>query len=143
MNKNILVGYVDLGFSQRTIANKLKISQTAIRYWINKFQLVRKKICKYCGTPGKYCCEKCKSKKYVLRWIRIKKRAIAYKGGKCGNCGYSKYYGALEFHHKDPTTKDVEWTYLKKRAWNSITLELDKCELLCANCHREFHAGVM
>lgn len=78
-------------------------------------------------------------KNQIKRWIRIKKKAIDYKGGSCSACGYNKYYGALEFHHVDPSEKDVNWTKLRLRSWDKITQELDKCVLLCSNCHREEH----
>lgn len=75
----------------------------------------------------------------IKRWIKIKEKAIAYKGGCCANCGYNKYYGALEFHHVDPQQKDVDWGKLRLRSWDKITFELDQCVMLCANCHREEH----
>ena len=78
-------------------------------------------------------------KNQVQRWIKRKKKAIEYKGGCCSSCGYDKYYGALHFHHKNPENKDVNWTKLRLRSWDKIVLELDKCELLCANCHAEAH----
>lgn len=78
-------------------------------------------------------------KNQVQRWIKIKEKAIAYKGGCCACCGYNKFYGALEFHHTDPTQKDVDWGKLRLRSWDKITSELDKCVMLCANCHREEH----
>lgn len=73
------------------------------------------------------------------RYIWMKIRAIKYLGGKCSKCGYSRCYAALEFHHRDPDEKELEWNKLRKRAWSSIKEELDKCDLLCANCHREVH----
>ena len=79
---------------------------------------------------------------HVNRWIDIKKKAITHKGGSCITCGYNKYYGALEFHHRDPKTKEMQWNELKKRSWSFICKELDKCDLLCSNCHKEKHAGV-
>ena len=78
-------------------------------------------------------------KNQVQRWIRIKKKAIDYKGGHCSRCCYDKYYGALQFHHRNPEEKDVNWTKLRLRSWDKITEELDKCDLLCANCHAEVH----
>ena len=78
-------------------------------------------------------------KNQIQRWIRRKKEAIEYMGGCCANCGYSRHYGALEFHHKDPNQKDFDWSKLRLKSWDKICEELDKCEVLCANCHREEH----
>ena len=71
---------------------------------------------------------------------RVKRRieGIEYLGGKCGHCGYDKYRGALEFHHLNPEEKDpraIRPGLSRKRFF----AELDKCILLCANCHREEH----
>lgn len=89
---------------------------------------------------GSSMCKECFNKYCVDRWVQRKLKAIQYKGGCCTKCGYNKYYGALEFHHVDPLTKDVNWTKLRLKSWIKITEELDKCNLLCANCHREEHA---
>ena len=78
-------------------------------------------------------------KSQIKRWINCKIKAIEYLGGSCVVCGYNKYYGALEFHHKDPFTKRFTWTKLRLYPWGVITEELDKCQLLCGNCHRELH----
>lgn len=78
-------------------------------------------------------------KKQIERWIKIKKKAIEYKGGCCQRCGYNQYYGSLQFHHINPLEKDVSWTKLRLRSWDKIVSELDKCDLLCANCHAEVH----
>lgn len=72
----------------------------------------------------------------------LKRRAVEYKGGCCQVCGYSKFLGALEFHHTDPAQKD--WTVAKNhRAWESLKPELDKCTLLCSNCHKEEHGRLV
>lgn len=84
-------------------------------------------------------CRSCFNTYCVERWIRIKEKAIKYKGGECSCCGYNKYYGALEFHHVNPEEKDADWGILKKKSWDKITKELDKCVLVCSNCHREIH----
>lgn len=71
--------------------------------------------------------------------IRIK--SVEYKGGRCEVCGYNRCIEALEFHHKNSSGKDFsisEKGYT--RSWVKVKEELDKCVLLCANCHREFHA---
>lgn len=73
---------------------------------------------------------------------RNKDKAIEYKGGKCLVCGYKKSKRALSFHHLDPNTK-VEGIIGTSKAWEKIKLELDKCALLCSNCHAEVHDGLI
>ena len=75
---------------------------------------------------------------------KVKQMAVEYKGGKCKCCGYNKYIGALEFHHIDPTKKTfgISCNGLTK-AWGEVKKELDKCILVCSNCHREIHAGII
>jgi len=86
-------------------------------------------------------CKECFNNYCAERWISRKKEAIQSKGGKCEMCGYDKYYGALEFHHKNPTEKDVDWSKLRLRSKQKINEELNKCMLVCANCHREIHGA--
>lgn len=74
----------------------------------------------------------------------IKKLAIEYKGGKCQICGYNKCERALEFHHKNPDEKSFGLGAKGlTRSWEKTKIELDKCVLLCANCHREVEAGLI
>ena len=69
---------------------------------------------------------------------RSKQKAIEYKGGKCITCGYNKSPAALVFHHRDPAEKS--FTVSGKIAkWERLQPELDKCDLLCSNCHHEEH----
>ena len=75
---------------------------------------------------------------------KVKQMAIDYKGGCCQECGYNKYNGALEFHHLEPSEKDFSLGHKGYCiAWEKVKLELDKCVLLCSNCHREVHAGLI
>ena len=74
----------------------------------------------------------------------IKQMALDYKGRKCEICGYSRCVDALEFHHIGRTKKDFgisEKGYT--RSWGKVKEEIDKCLLLCANCHREAHKGLL
>ena len=72
--------------------------------------------------------------------IRIK--AIEYKGGCCKICGYQKCTDALEFHHLDPKKKDFSISSKGyARSWVRVKEEIEKCILICANCHREIHAN--
>lgn len=75
---------------------------------------------------------------------KIKEKAIEYLGGKCRICNYSKYPGTLDFHHVDPKSKEFGISsYGHSRSWERVRKELDKCILVCANCHREISAGVI
>jgi hypothetical protein len=85
-------------------------------------------------------------KQYLIAAVHKRRRkvrlmAVEYKGGKCEICSYNKCVDALEFHHKDPALKDFSISSKGyTRSWKTVKEELDKCVLLCANCHRELHA---
>jgi DNA-binding CsgD family transcriptional regulator/transcription elongation factor Elf1 len=77
--------------------------------------------------------------KHVIHWrIKAKKLLVEYKGGECERCGYNKCIDALEFHHKNKNEKDFS---ISGKSWSFEKLknEVDKCILVCANCHREIH----
>jgi len=73
---------------------------------------------------------------------RNKKRAVEYKGGKCVLCGYNRCIRAFDFHHLDPGGKDFHLSQNMNKAWLKVKIELDKCILVCSNCHREIHDGL-
>lgn len=74
---------------------------------------------------------------------KLKEMAIVYGGGKCQICGYKKSKSALSFHHKDPSQKDFGLSVRGlTRSWEKVKRELDKCILVCANCHMELHEGI-
>ena len=70
---------------------------------------------------------------------KLKKIGVEYLGGKCSVCGYDKCIWALEFHHTDPSEKDFGISEYSNLAWHKIKEELNKCVLLCSNCHKETH----
>ena len=75
---------------------------------------------------------------YSGKRYKIKKELVDYKGGSCEICGYSKSLRALQFHHTNPKEKDFNiggTTTLNE----IVKKELDKCILVCANCHSEIH----
>ena len=60
-------------------------------------------------------------------------------GGKCQICGYDKCQRALHFHHIDPTTKSFEIAPRLDGNINTIMKEVQKCIMICSNCHRIRH----
>jgi 5-methylcytosine-specific restriction endonuclease McrA len=74
---------------------------------------------------------------------KLRTMALEYGGGKCKICGYKKCGRALSFHHRDPKKKDFGIAYGGiTRSWEKTRKELDKCILLCANCHMEVHENL-
>ena len=84
-------------------------------------------------------CKTCLLEINIEKRRLVKLKAIEYLGGKCILCGYDKCQGALEFHHKDPSQKDPDYHSFKTIFNERLKIELDKCILLCSNCHRELH----
>jgi hypothetical protein len=85
-----------------------------------------------------------KNKEYVQTKQRENKRlrkikAIEYLGGQCNKCEKNWHPAIYEFHHTDPTTKDRDPSKMLMLSWKRLKSELDKCKLLCANCHRLIH----
>lgn len=69
-------------------------------------------------------------------------RLLDYIGGSyiCNRCSYSNTCTApFDFHHIDPTTKHIGVGKMMQLSWTRVKLEVDKCELLCSNCHRIHH----
>ena len=76
-----------------------------------------------------------------LRGLKRKYEAILVRGGKCEKCGYNKNIAALDFHHINPDEKEfqLDARHFSNQNLEKLQKELDKCILLCANCHREEH----
>lgn len=68
-----------------------------------------------------------------------KLKAIEYKSNRCEDCLQTYHPSVYEFHHIDPTTKEKNLAHFKSASWERFVLELDKCVMLCANCHRLRH----
>ena len=75
------------------------------------------------------------------RWVKRKAEAVAYLGSKCTDCNHEYHPNVFDFHHRPGVEKLYMWDRLRLRAWSSIKAELDKCDLLCANCHRMRHVS--
>jgi hypothetical protein len=75
----------------------------------------------------------------MIRWNRRKIRAIEYLGGRCMRCGLRGHPILFDFDHRMPSEKRFDWNKLRLHAWKTVLAELDKCDLLCGNCHRLRH----
>ncbi len=169
MNIHLLKSYIESGLSLNEISKITKKSLTTVRYWMKKHNLKSNfsnfkdsgkkeyedtRFCPRCKKQvetkkfyqrrGKEnsstYCRDCTTDSTLDRMRKIKTLMIEYKGGCCAKCGYKKYQGALEFHHLNPKEKDFSPSHLKKYKFDErMKSELDKCILVCANCHREIH----
>jgi DNA-binding CsgD family transcriptional regulator len=74
---------------------------------------------------------------------RIKEKAVEYKGGSCIICSYNKCIKALDFHHLDQSEKEFRISQNCNKAWDKVKIKLDKCILVCSNCHREIHDNLI
>lgn len=85
----------------------------------------------------------CGSCTTAVRRYRVKKFAVEYKGSKCNKCGWSGDISCFDFHHKDPTLKEftLQANNMSSTSWEKIKAELDKCVLVCSNCHRTIHSN--
>lgn len=114
-----------------------------------------KKYCQICGKEfetipngeGRKLCFECSptgitpQERTSYKRKAIKKYGCYLRGNKCAHCGEEKIY-LLEFHHLDPSQKENTLSQISGNNLSDIGkyfLEIQKCILLCANCHREFH----
>ena len=86
-------------------------------------------------------CRKCQSNYASKRYQSNKEILDKTKEGKCcARCGYSECIEPLDYQHIDPTTKkDTVARLLTHYNANDGLEEIEKCILLCANCHRFYH----
>ncbi len=154
MNENELKNLIAQGLSTWQISKQINKCQTSVRYWLKKFGLSTKlEKCIVCGKvltgkKTKYCCNKCKNqgplgvpRSQQTRGLERRIQLVLSKGGKCEKCGYSSNLACFEFHHLDPSQKDfnLDVRSLSNRSFEKSLSEVEKCQLLCANCHREAH----
>lgn len=170
MEKELLENLIRLNFSQREIGEKLGYCQSSVRYWLKMFGLKTnvskhnekiklriEKLCPKCNlvksvdefygrsdrdNESGYC-KTCSNKATVERVRNVKIKMINYKGGCCKDCGLKlndSHYSVFDFHHTNPKNKDINFGRIKFQKWEVIKKEIDKCELLCANCHRIKHS---
>ena len=98
----------------------------------------RKSYLKYQNNPELL---SSKRKKDQERRKAVKEECVEYKGGVCQDCGNTYPACVYDFHHEDPKQKDFSIAKKSYLSFDKVKDELDKCVLLCANCHRIRHHG--
>ena len=126
-----VIEFYNNGNSARKTAKQFGIGKTTVLDYLKPIEVKKQQ-------------EKERSIKNVIavkkRRKKIKEDAIIYLGGECNLCGYNKCNRALEFHHIDPDLKEFGISASGiTRSWERVKKELDKCLLVCANCHAELH----
>jgi hypothetical protein len=171
LSREELEPLVESGLTLREIAAELDRSVPTVRYWIDKLGLAeprsfRKReidaaveagartVTRRCrchgetefaivGSEHRPRCKKCRAEAVARRRRKVKRLLVEESGGECALCGYDRCYDALEFHHRDPSTKSFGLAQRGvTRAIAQVREEAKKCVLLCANCHAEVEAGV-
>lgn len=146
MEKEIIKEYVEQGLNNSEIAELIGCHRTTVPKKMEKYGIVREELnytnCKLCkkdlgeNERNRSKCQSCATR---IRRYRTKTAAVKYKGGKCERCGWTGPIAAFEFHHIDDNKEFAVGACANKK-WEVVKKEVDKCELLCSNCHRIEHA---
>jgi hypothetical protein len=159
---------VEEGLSIRQIASRCEVSATTVRHWLQRYEFKTQparyarrdgerpaQLLRECashgwgafvrvGAAGTYRCARCNTEAVSERRRRVKEILVEEAGGRCVTCGFDSYVGALQFHHRDPSTKSFEVSRQGiTRSLQRLRLEARKCVLLCANCHAMVEAGLL
>ena len=118
------------------LANKEKINAYANKHYHANKEKCAERAAKWRAANLEYIKEKQRADKR-----QRKEQAIQYLGGTCQKCSGTFPPAVYEFHHTDPLTKDKDPSKMLQLSWKRLSAELDKCQLLCANCHRITHHG--
>ena len=94
------------------------------------------------GRSGKPYNKDCPKAVYAKEYRNRNLAKIAkIKESGCIQCGYNAHPETLQFHHMDPSTKKFGIGSSVMRSWEKLQAEINKCVLLCANCHCEVENG--
>ena len=102
---------------------------------------LKKVKCAFCNTSfypineESNLCPSCLAK---VKRVHRKLICLDYLGGKCEHCGEIDP-SILTFHHVHPNEKVHNISSILDDSWSTIKRELDKCIILCLNCHKKHH----
>jgi hypothetical protein len=107
----------------------------------------RQHLCGKCGesNPKKFyshrksLCVRCDNIRSMDKQKETKRKIVEYLGGSCSVCGYNRCLRSLCLHHPG-SDKDINFSHIKNWKWERVVSEIEKCILICANCHGEAHA---
>lgn len=89
---------------------------------------------------GRWRCKQCQAAATRKNLQEVRDYSSAYKLERgCLNCGYDRFASALHFAHIDPATKTK--TPAQIRNLDALKVEIEKCVVLCSNCHIEWDRG--
>lgn len=97
---------------------------------------------KYCGRNCKNTNTNFKHKNYENqkdKGFKNKIKLLNLRGCKCEMCGYNKNSSALCFHHLRDKKFNLDIRHCSNTSWKRLVEELEKCVVLCHNCHMETH----
>jgi len=96
--------------------------------------------CRHKKTRDYYHSHKEKMKSQSTEWKRVQRQKINELKDTlyCLKCNESRNH-LLDFHHIDPIQKDFQISQGEAYGWEKVKQEIDKCVVLCSNCHRDFH----
>lgn len=164
IDRDLLAMIVACGLSVRDMADVMERSPTTVRHWLRRHGLEtnrmtrerlgrdalaagvavaelpcpRHGLTRHVRRQGGFRCARCRSDHVTDRRRRIKRQLVIEAGGACALCGYTRYLGALQFHHPDPSVKSFALSSNGRvRSMAAAREEAAKCVLLCANCHAE------
>lgn len=90
-------------------------------------------------TYRRMTCSKCYTAAGTEKIRDRRKKLDEYKQTlACAGCGTTDHR-VLEFHHRDPSEKELEVSLMLNWSWKKMMAEVHKCDVLCANCHRILH----
>lgn len=134
--------YVEQEKTCTIVADELGLERKTVYRILNRLNIPLRESkpgnCVICNTPLKrHTTRRCGTCSTAIRRYRVKKKAVEYKGGIC-KCGWSGDISGFDFHHRNPEEKEFDVTAknMANMKWEVVKKELDKCDLLCAVCHR-------